>query len=254
MSGLGVEKPLSGQVAVVTGGSRGIGRAISGELARLGARLVINYARNAEAAEQVKAEIEASGGSASVYGFDVGDEEQVESSFKEIAAKEGRLDILVNNAGIAIDALFVRMKDEDWQRTLRTNLTGCFYCARAVSRHMMKARYGRIINISSVIGQTGNAGQAAYATSKAGLFGFTKSLAKELGSRGVTVNVVAPGYIETDMTGNMSEDQIKGLIAQIPLGRVGKPEDIAGVVAFLALPAAGYLSGQIIPVNGGMYM
>lgn len=248
------EKPLSEQVAIVTGGSRGIGKAISLKLASLGANVVVNYASNAEAAKSVVEQIESLGVKAIALGFNVAEETEVQDAVKQITKEFGRLDILVNNAGVTSDGLLVRTSADDWKRTIDINLSGSFYCAKAVAKPMMKARYGRIVNISSVIGETGNPGQAAYASSKAGVFGLTKSLARELGSRNVTVNALTPGYISTDMTSELSEDQTAGIKAQIVLGRLGEPEDIADAVAFFALPGSSYITGQVLGVNGGMHM
>ncbi len=248
------DRQLAGQTALVTGGSRGIGRAVCLKLASLGARVVINYIKNSEAAESVKNEIEAEGGQAETLCFDVSNADLVDQTLKDFFSSHERLEILVNNAGISVDGLLLRTKEEDWQRNILTNLSSCFYCCRAVSKTMMKARYGRIINVSSIIGQMGNAGQTAYAASKAGVFGFTKSLAREIGSRGITVNAVAPGYIKTDMTASITEEQTREMLSRIPLGRLGDPEDVAAVIGFLVLPEASYITGQILAVNGGMYM
>ena len=247
-------KPLEGQVALVTGGGRGIGRGICIKLAQYGATVMVNYSRSRDAADEVVREIESKGGKAKAIGFDVANAEVVEKSIKEICDEFQKIDILVNNAGIAIDSLAMRMKTEDWQRTLDVNLSGPFYCTRAVIKSMMKARYGRIVNISSVIGEMGNAGQAAYAASKAGLIGMTKSLAKELASRGVTVNAVTPGYISTEMTASMADEYRQKLVQSIPLGRVGEVDDLVEAVAFFALPGASYITGQILSVNGGLYI
>lgn len=248
-------KPLAERVAVVTGGGRGIGRAIALALADAGADVAVNYSRGADAAGEVVAEIERRGRRALAVGFDVADEAAVDQGFRQIFEFFGsRLDILVNNAGIAVDSLLVRTKPEDWARTIGINLTGAFNCARSAAKPMMKARFGRIVNISSVIGESGNAGQAAYSASKSGLFGLTKSLAQELGSRGITVNAITPGYIVTDMTAGMPAEQTEKLLESIPLGRLGESEDVAQLVAFLSGPGAGYITGQIIGVNGGMYM
>ena len=249
-----VSAGLQGRVALVTGGSRGIGRSICTALAAQGASVVVNYARNADMAGEVVRELQAMGVESRAIGFDVADEEAVEASIKTIIGDLGKIDVLVNNAGIAKDGLVVRTKKQDWQSTIDINLSGSFYCARAVAKSMMKERFGRIINISSVIGEMGNAGQVAYAASKAGIFGMTKSLARELGSRGITVNAVTPGYIKTDMTAVMSEEHTQALLGNISLGRLGEPEDVASLVSFLALPISGYITGQVIGVNGGLYM
>ncbi|MCC6219929.1 MAG: 3-oxoacyl-[acyl-carrier-protein] reductase [Deltaproteobacteria bacterium] len=245
---------LSGQVAVVTGGARGIGRAICKQLAQCGAQVVINYSHSSGEASILAQEITSEGGKARVLQFDVADPDAVENGFREILDSCQKVDILVNNAGIAIDSLIVRSKVDDWKRVLDVNLSGCFYCCRAVSKAMMKARYGRIVNISSVVGEMGNAGQAAYAASKAGIIGLTKSLARELAGRGVTVNAIAPGYIETDMTRSLSENIRTEILEGIPLNRLGTPEDVAAVVGFFCGNGAGYITGEVLGVNGGMYM
>jgi len=246
---------LDGQTALVTGASRGIGRAIAKELARNGANVVINFARSQAEAVSLQNEIQTEfGKQAQIIQFDVSKEEEVQSGFDKIVSSNEKIDILVNNAGIALDGLIVRTKSQDWDRTMGINLNGVFYCSKAVTKSMMKARYGRIINISSVIGLTGNGGQTAYAASKAAVFGFTKSLAKEVGSRGITVNAVAPGYIETDMTKNFKAEQAQSLIAQIPLGRMGTAKDVADAVCFLASSESAYITGQIVSVNGGLHM
>ncbi|MBP9837683.1 MAG: 3-oxoacyl-[acyl-carrier-protein] reductase [Proteobacteria bacterium] len=245
---------LTGQVALVTGSGRGIGRAIALKLARCGAKIAVNYSRSSEHADSLVKEIAGFGGVAQSFCFDVADDVAVEKAVEEIIKSYGSLDILVNNAGVAIDGLLMRTKKEDWQKTLDINLTGCFNTCKSVSRYMLKAKRGRIINISSVIGESGNAGQSAYAASKSAMFGFSKSLAKELGSRGITVNVVAPGFIKTDMTAAMNENQIAELLKQIPLGKLGEADDVAELVNFLASPAAAYITGEIIAVNGGMHM
>ncbi|MEB3266568.1 MAG: 3-oxoacyl-[acyl-carrier-protein] reductase [Cyanobacteriota bacterium] len=244
--------PLSGQVALVTGASRGIGRAVALELAASGAEVVVNYARSPEAAEAVVAAIEATGGCAWSHQADVSDEDQVEAMVKGVIERGGRLDVLVNNAGITRDGLLMRMKTADWQHVLNLNLTGVFLCTRAVSRPMLKARSGRIINITSVVALMGNPGQANYSAAKAGVIGLTRSSAAEFASRGVTVNAVAPGFIATDMTRDLNAD---GIIAAIPLGRMGQPEEVASAVRFLAAdPAAAYMTGQVLQVDGGMVM
>ncbi len=245
---------LSGQVALVTGGSRGIGAAISKALAEQGAKVAVNFASNAEKAKEVVDAIRSGDREAEAYGFDVSDEAQVAEGIKKITQELGAPSILVNNAGIADDGLLVRTSADAWQKTIDVNLSSCFYCSKAVAKGMMKARAGRIINMSSVIGETGNGGQAAYAASKAGIFGLTKSLAKELGSRGITVNAVTPGYIDTEMTAYFNDEQRAAMLGQIPLGRLGAVEDIAQTVVFLSSPGASYITGQVLGVNGGMYM
>lgn len=242
------------KVAVVTGGSRGIGRAIAIRLGSLGAKVLINYTANEKAALEVKGIIENSGGVASIHSFDVSLYQTVQDFFDKTLKDSGRVDILVNNAGITRDSLLVRMKEEDWDCVLDVNLKGAFNCIRAVTKAMMKQRAGRIINVSSVIGTMGNAGQANYAASKAGMVGLTRSIARELAPRGICVNAIAPGYIESDMTATIPDDVKKTLLAQIPLGRFGAPEDVANAVEFLASEKAGYITGQVIHVNGGMFM
>jgi 3-oxoacyl-[acyl-carrier protein] reductase len=244
--------PLSGQVALVTGASRGIGRAVALQLAAAGAEVVVNYASSPDAAAEVVAAIEAAGGRAWSHRADVADEEQVESMVKAVLERAGRLDVLVNNAGITRDGLLMRMKTADWQSVLNLNLTGVFLCTRAVSRPMLKARSGRIINITSVVALMGNPGQANYSAAKAGVIGLTRSTAAEFASRGVTVNAVAPGFIATDMTRDLNAE---GILAAIPLGRMGQPEEVASAVRFLAAdPAGAYMTGQVLQVDGGMVM
>ncbi|BAY31240.1 3-ketoacyl-(acyl-carrier-protein) reductase [Nostoc carneum NIES-2107] len=244
---------LRGQVAIITGASRGIGRAIALELASYGANVVVNYASSSGAADSLVAEITAAGGEALALQADVSKLDQVEALFNTVLEKFKRIDILVNNAGITRDTLLLRMKPEDWQAVIDLNLTGVFLCTRAASKVMLKQRSGRIINIASVAGQMGNPGQANYSAAKAGVIGFTKTVAKELASRGITVNAVAPGFITTDMTSNLSNTE--EILKFIPLGRYGQPEEIAGMVRFLAAdPAAAYITGQVFNVDGGMVM
>ena len=245
---------LAGKTALVTGGSRGIGKAICLKLAAQGANVGINYVSNAAAAEEVLADITAAGGKGFVIGFDVADSAAVQNAVRLITAKHGGIDILINNAGITRDSLMARMKDEDWDAVLNTNLKGAFLCAKEVMRGMMKHRWGRIINITSVIGCTGNAGQVNYAAAKAGLIGLTKSMARELASRQITVNCVAPGYIVTDMTAALKDELKEHILAAIPLGSIGQPEDVASAAAFLASEESGYITGQTLHVNGGMHM
>ncbi|PMB52964.1 beta-ketoacyl-ACP reductase [Fischerella thermalis CCMEE 5201] len=243
---------LQGKVAIITGASRGIGRAIARELAKFGASVVVNYASSSQAADELVSEITQAGGSAIALAADVSKEEQVDALINAAIEKFNRVDILVNNAGITRDTLLLRMKPEDWQAVIDLNLTGVFLCTRAASKIMLKQRSGRIINITSVAGLMGNPGQANYSAAKAGVIGFTKTVAKELASRGITVNAVAPGFIATDMTSNLDAE---GILKYIPLGRYGQPEDIAGMVRFLAAdPAAGYITGQVFNVDGGMVM
>lgn len=245
---------LAGRIALVTGASRGIGRAVALGLARKGAVVVINYERNARAAQETLEEIVKAGGRAETAQFDVSDSGQVEQAVKKIVDQHEKIDILVNNAGIAIDDLLVRIKDEDWERVMRTNLGGTVNCTRAVCRSMIRERWGRVINIASVVGQIGNAGQSAYAASKAGIIGFTKAVARELASRGVTVNAVAPGFIETEMTERLSEKVREEYLRSVPLGRFGTSGEVAAAVCFLASDEAGYITGQVIGVNGGLSM
>ena len=246
-----MNQPLAGEIALVTGASRGIGAAIADTLAAQGAK-VIGTATSEAGAAAISERLAPYGGVGRV--LDVADGAQVEALVEAIGKEFGAIGILVNNAGITRDNLLMRMKDEDWQAILDTNLSSVFRTSKAVMRGMMKARRGRIINIASVIGLTGNAGQANYAAAKAGIIGFSKSLAKEIGSRGVTVNVVAPGFIDTDMTRSLPEDARNALLGQIALGRLGEAQDIANAVAFLAGPHASYITGETLHVNGGMYM
>ena len=244
---------LTNQIAVVTGAGRGIGRAIALKYAAEGADVVV-VSRTQENSEKVAAEIRALGRKAWAFAVDVADAAAVNAAAEKILAEAGKVDILVNNAGVTRDGLLMRMSADDWQAVLDTDLSAVYRTCKAVMRGMMKARRGRIVNIASVIGVMGNAGQTNYAAAKAGMIGFSKSLAREVGSRNITVNVVAPGFIVTDMTGALGEAQKASLLAQVPLGRLGAPEDIAQAVAFLASPAAAYVTGETLHVNGGMYM
>ena len=243
---------LKEKVAIVTGASRGIGRAIALALAATGAKVAVNYARSSSAADAVVAEIEAMGGAAIALQADVSKAEDVDALISAVMAEWSRIDVLVNNAGITRDTLLLRMKPEDWQAVIDLNLTGVFLCTRAVSKIMLKQRTGRIVNIASVAGQMGNPGQANYSAAKAGAIGFTKTVAKELASRGVTVNAVAPGFIATEMTEELNAE---GILQFIPLNRYGQPEEVAGLVRFIAAdPAAAYITGQTLNVDGGMVM
>ena len=243
------------RVALVTGGSRGIGRAICVRLARMGMKVGINYVSNPTAAEETLRLIEESGGGQGFLApFNVADASAVQEHIKTILDVHGRIDILVNNAGITRDGLVARMKEDDWDSVLDTNLKGAFLCSKVVMRAMMKQKWGRIINIASVVGCTGNSGQVNYSAAKAGLIGLSKSLARELASRGITVNCIAPGYIVTDMTDSLGADVQLALKEQIPLGVLGTPEDVAAAAAFLASDDSAYITGQTLHVNGGMYM
>lgn len=245
---------MKDRVALVTGASRGIGRAVALELAEAGAHVVVNYAGSEGAALEVAERIRAKGREALLVRANVASADDVEAMVKQVLDHFGRVDILVNNAGITRDNLVMRMKDEEWDEVLAVNLKGAFLCAKAVARPMMKQRYGRIVNISSVVALRGNAGQANYVAAKAGLIGLTKTLARELASRGITVNAVAPGFIVTDMTAKLGDDVREALLAQIPLGAFGRPEDVAKAVRFLASDDAAYITGQVLCVDGGMAM
>ena len=240
------------KIAVVTGGARGIGKAIALELAKAGNFVVINYNGSEEKARETKAEIEAAGGQADILQCNVADFDACEAFFKAIAEKYGRVDILVNNAGVTKDGLLMKMSEEDFSRVVDTNLKGTFNCIRHVSRMMLKQRSGQIISLSSVVGLRGNAGQANYSASKAGVIGLTKAVARELASRGITANAVAPGFVETEMTDVLADAAKENLLSQIPLGRPGNTKDIANAVLFLASDAAGYITGQVLSVDGGM--
>lgn len=242
------------KIALVTGASRGIGRSIATSLAKHGAFVVVNFSSSPDAANETLAAIREVGGDGELMQFPVQDSAAVDKAFDEIKTKHGQLDILVNNAGISRDGLLLRMKDEDWTQTLAVNLQGAFFCGRAAAKLMIKSRWGRIINISSVVGEMGNAGQVPYVASKAGLIGMTKAMAKELASRNITVNAVAPGFIETDMTAALDEKVRADHMKAIPVGRYGHAEEVAELVSFLCSDSAAYITGQTVGINGGMYM
>ena len=244
---------LQGRIALVTGASQGIGRACALELARAGATVAL-AARNEAKLAEVAAEIEAAGGQAAAFALDVASEESIKAGAKAVLDRFGKVEILVNNAGITRDGLMMAMKRADWDDVLATNLTGTFLLTQALLRPMLKNRWGRVINISSVVGRTGQGGQVNYAASKAGLIGFTRAMAREVASRGITVNAVAPGYIETPMTAVLDEKQREAMLGVVPLGRAGSDKDIAAAVAFLASEEAGYITGHVLDVNGGMFM
>ena len=245
---------LDGKCALVTGASRGIGRAVALKLASEGAKVALNFAGNESAAEAVRQEIEAAGGEAILVKADVANEAAVQDMVQKTADAFGRIDILVNNAGITRDGLLALMKEEDWDAVLSTNLKGVFLTTKAAAKLMMKQRAGRIVNMASVVGVTGNAGQANYSAAKAGVIGFTKTIAKELASRGITANAVAPGFIDTDMTSGLPDKAKEAALSGIPLGRMGTPEDIAAAVLFLVSDQASYITGQVLNVDGGMVM
>ncbi len=245
---------LAGKFALVTGASRGIGKACALKLAELGADVAVNYSSSKEKAEEVVSQIRKMGRQAVAIKADISIQEEAEALVEDTIKYLGGLDILVNNAGVARDSLLIRMKEEDWTKVLETNLSSVFFTTKSASKYMMKKRQGRIINMSSVVGVSGNAGQANYAASKAGVIGFSKSIAKELAPRNILVNVIAPGFIETDMTDALTEQQKEGILSVVPLKQYGKPEDVANAVAFLASEESRYLTGQVINVDGGMNM
>jgi 3-oxoacyl-[acyl-carrier protein] reductase len=245
---------LDGKIALVTGGSRGIGRACCDALAAQGATVVVNYVKGETAAREVAEAIAAKGGKADVSGFDVADSKAVDAAVDVLVKRHGKIDVLVANAGISIDGLLLRLKDDDLDRLFATNVRGAIACARACSRGMMRARWGRIVFMSSVVGEMGNVGQTAYAASKAALIGAAKSIAREYASRSLTVNVVAPGFVDTDMTSTMTSEMREHLVKLVPLGRIGSAGDVAAACAYLASEEAGYVTGQVLRVNGGMYV
>ncbi|MCK9276336.1 MAG: 3-oxoacyl-[acyl-carrier-protein] reductase [Syntrophales bacterium] len=248
------EKKLCGKTALVTGASRGIGRAVALKLAEMGAFVHVNYAQNKEAAYETVLLIHRLEGKGATVCFDVADADAVQKEIARISENGSGIDILVNNAGVISDGLFIRMKEKDLERVMAVNFKGTVHCSRMVLRHMMKQKWGRIINMVSIVAEGGNPGQSIYSASKAAIIGMTKSLAKEMGSRNICINAVAPGFIATDMTASVNETGRKDLLKEIPLGRIGQPEDVAPVVGFLASDDASYITGQVIRVNGGLYM
>lgn len=245
---------VAGQVAVVTGASRGIGAAIARALAAAGAHVVVGYRSQASQAKVVVDDIVTRSGSAEALAFDVATASEVEQAMRDVVARLGKIDVLVNNAGVSSDALILRTSDEQWQRVLDVNLKGVFNCTKSVARPMMRARAGRIVNVSSVVGFTGNVGQAAYAAAKAGIIGFTKALAQENAKKGITVNAVCPGYIDTDMVADVPPKVLEGIVAQIPVGRLGKASEIASLVVYLASDDAAFITGAVLSANGGQYL
>jgi len=245
---------LAGRVALVTGASRGIGRVIALHLAAAGAQVAVNYRTGRDGADETVDTIRRAGGRAEAIGFDVGDSAAVTEGVRETADRLGSIGVLVNNAGRTHDALLLRLRESDWEEVLRTNLSGVFHCSKAVARDMVRARWGRIVNVTSIVGEMGNAGQAAYAAAKAGVIGFTKAAARELASRGITVNAVSPGLIATDMTTGLDESRREAYRTIVPLGREGTADEVAEAVRYLTAPSAAYLTGQVLRVNGGLYM